>query len=159
MPGRSPFDAEQARAIVVARRHEKGALLPVLHDLQERFGYIDDAIIPVISETLNISRAETVGVISFYHDFRRAPVDGPVMKLCRAESCQAVGCEDLVAHLADKHGLHVDDQAAGPLTIETVYCLGQCALSPAALLDGEPLGRLDVAAIDAIVAKAAERAA
>ena len=113
----------------------------------------------MISETLNISRAETVGVISFYHDFRRAPVDGPVMKLCRAESCQAVGCEDLVAHLADKHGLHVDDQAAGPLTIETVYCLGHCALSPAALLDGEPLGRLDVAAIDAIVAKAAERAA
>lgn len=159
MPGRSPFDAEQARAVVVARRHEKGALLPILHDLQERFGYIDDAVIPVISEALNISRAETVGVISFYHDFRRAPVDGPVMKLCRAESCQALGCEDLVAHLEKKHGLRVDAHTEGPLTIETVYCLGHCALSPAALFDGEPLGRLDAAALDAIVANARERAA
>ena len=159
MMGKSPWDDSEARVIVTARRHEKGALLPILHDLMERFGYIDDAAIPLIADILNISRAETLGVVSFYHDFRRAPVDGPVLQLCRAESCQATGCEDLVAHLKHRHGLEVDGHGPGPLTIETVYCLGHCALSPAALLDGAPLGRLDKAAIDALVASAKERAA
>ena len=159
MMGKSPWDDSEARVIVTARRREKGALLPILHDLMERFGYIDDGAIPLIAEILNISRAETLGVVSFYHDFRRTPVDGPVLQLCRAESCQATGCEDLVAHLKLRHGLEVDGNGTGPLTIETVYCLGHCALSPAALLDGEPLARLDKAAIDAIVGSAKESAA
>ncbi len=109
-------------------------MLPILHDLQERYGYIDDAAIPLISEALNLSKAETLGVVSFYHDFRRAPVDGPVLKLCRAESCQAAGCEDLVAHLRTPvTASRSTRRTASPLTVETVYCLGHCALSPAAL--------------------------
>jgi formate dehydrogenase subunit gamma len=80
------------------------------------------------------------------------------VKLCRAESCQALGCEDLVAHLKQEHGVEVDGPGRGPLTFETVYCLGHCALSPAALIDGEPVGRLDRAKLDAIVARATGRA-
>jgi formate dehydrogenase subunit gamma len=156
MIGRSPWDAGQARALIAARCAEPGAMLPILHDLQEAFGYIDDAAIPLISEALNLSKAETLGVISFYHDFRRAPVDGPVMKLCRAESCQAAGCEDLVDHLAS-HGIEIDAHYRGPLTAETIYCLGHCALSPAALIDGRPVARLNRDKIDAIVAKAKGR--
>jgi len=157
MLGKIPWDAEQARSLIDARRGEPGAMLPILHDLQERFGYIDGAAIPLIAEALNVSKAETIGVVSFYHDFRREPVDGAVLKLCRAESCQALGCEDLVAHLARAHGLEVDGRAEGPLTIETVYCLGHCAASPAALLDGEPIGRVDRARLDAIVESARAR--
>jgi len=94
-------------------------------------------------------------VVSFYHDFRRSPVDGRVLKVCRAESCQAMGCEDLVAHLESRHGIVPDvTQAGAGLHVETVYCLGNCALSPAALLDGEPVGRLDRDRLDAIVAGA-----
>jgi formate dehydrogenase subunit gamma len=152
MLGKTPWDEEQARSLIDARRAEPGAMLPILHDLQERFGYIDSAAIPLVAEALNVSKAETIGVVSFYHDFRPEPVDGAVLKLCRAESCQALGCEDLVDHLARAHGIEVDGRASGSLTIETVYCLGHCALSPAALLDGEPIGRLDRARLDEIVA-------
>ncbi len=133
-------------------------MLPILHDLQEQFGYIDECVIPLLADALNVSRAETLGAISFYHDFRRSPVDGRVLKLCRAESCQAMGCEDLVSHLAACHGIKVDvEDDRAELHVETVYCLGNCALSPAALLDGEPIGRLDRDRIDAIVADAQGR--
>jgi formate dehydrogenase subunit gamma len=142
--------------MIAARSAEPGAMLPILHDLQQTFGYIDDAAVPLIAEALNLSKAETLGVISFYHDFRRAPVHGPVLKLCRAESCQAAGCEDLVAHLA-RHGVEIDAHDGGPLTAETVYCLGHCALSPAALIDGRPVARLDRDKIDAILADARGR--
>ena len=158
MTGRTPWDDAQARELIAANSAEPGAALPILHALQGRFGYIDDSAIPAIADALNVSKAEIHGVVSFYHDFRRAPVDGAVLKLCRAESCQALGCEDLVAHLSQTHGLEVDRvEASAPLCVETVYCLGNCALSPAALLDGEPIGRLDRGAIDEIVARTTER--
>ena len=108
MSGRTAFDVDLARTLIDRKRTLPGATLPILHDLQEQFGYIDDAAIPLIADALNISRAETLGVVSFYHDFRRSPVDGRVLKLCRAESCQAMGCEDLVSHLAVRHGVKVD---------------------------------------------------
>ena len=147
MASHSAWNASEARALIGARRSQKGAMLPILHDLQERFGYIDDEAIPLIAAALNVSRAETVGVIAFYHDFRRAPVDRPVLKLCRAESCQAAGCEELFAHLESRHGAAIE--------IETVYCLGHCAASPAAMLDGEPIARLTPASLDALLAEAA----
>ena len=155
MSGRMAFDLSLAQSLIDKKRDTPGATLPILHDLQEQFGYIDDAAIPLIADALNISRAETLGVISFYHDFRRAPVDGHELKLCRAESCQSLGCEELVSHLELRHGIKVgeEDNHSG-LQVETVYCLGNCALSPAALLDGAPIGRLDRDRIDAIVAAA-----
>jgi len=152
MTGRAPWNADEANRIIGEHRALDGATLPMLHALQEHFGYVDGAAVPLIAQALNLSRAEIHGVVTFYHDFRGAPVDGPVLKLCRAESCQSMGCEDLVAHLAAAHGMTPDDHAAGAgLKVETVYCLGNCALSPAALLDDEPIGRLDRARLDAIV--------
>jgi len=151
LSGRTAFDVDLARTLIDRKRTVPGATLPILHDLLEQFGYIDDAAIPLIADALNISRAEALGVVSFYHDFRRSPVDGRVMKLCRAESCQAMGCEDLVSHLATRHGVMVDGADAGSgIHVESVYCLGNCALSPAALLDGEPIGCLDRDRLDAI---------
>ena len=155
MPGRMAFDADLARTLIDRKRAMRGAMLPILHDLQDKFGYIDERAVPLIADALNISKAETLGVISFYHDFRRSPADGRVLKLCRAESCQAMGCEELVAHLANRHGIKPDDEdARAGLRVESVYCLGNCALSPSALLDGAPIGRLDRDRIDAIVADA-----
>ena len=155
MPHRAPFDVELARELIDRRRSTPGAALPILHDLQQQFGYIDDAAVALLADALNISRAEALGVVSFYHDFRRSPVEGRVLKLCRAESCQAMGCEDLVAHLASHHGIVADDsEPDAGLHVETVYCLGNCALSPSGLLDGEPIGRLDRDRLDAIVAGA-----
>jgi formate dehydrogenase subunit gamma len=155
LSGRMAFDLSLAQALIDRKRDRPGAALPILHDLQEQFGYIDDAAIPLVAEALNISRAETLGVISFYHDFRRAPFDGPVLKLCRAEPCQSTGCEELVSHLELRHGIKVDDEDIhSGLYVKTVYCLGNCALSPAALIDGKPIGRLNRDRIDAIVAAA-----
>jgi formate dehydrogenase subunit gamma len=155
LSGRMAFNVDLAQTLIDRKRDTPGATLPILHDLQEQFGYLDDRAIPLIADALNISRAETLGVISFYHDFRRVPVDGRVLKLCRAESCQAMSCEALVSHLEAHHGVKVDDaDGRAQLHVETVYCLGNCALSPAALLDGEPIGRLDRDRIDAIVADA-----
>jgi formate dehydrogenase subunit gamma len=158
LSGRTDFDADLARTLIDRKRTMPGATLPILHDLMEQFGYIDDAALPLIADALNISRAEALGVVSFYHDFRRLPIDGRVLKLCRAESCQAMGCEDLVSHLVVRHGVRVDgDDAGSGIHVESVYCLGNCALSPAALLDGQPIGRLDRGRLDAIVAAARGR--
>jgi formate dehydrogenase subunit gamma len=150
------WDEELASRLIDERKAADGALMPILHALQETFGYIDRAAIAQIAEALNISRADVHGVISFYHDFRAAPARGRVLKLCRAESCQAMGCEDLVDHLREAHGLTPDDETDGGLKVETVYCLGNCALSPAALLDSEPIGRLTAGKLDAVVLKARE---
>jgi formate dehydrogenase subunit gamma len=148
----------EAKSLIDAHKSEKGAMLPILQDLQEHFGYIDDGAIALIATALNVSKAETIGVVSFYHDFRHAPVSGPVLKLCRAESCQAAGCEDLVSHLEAKHGLVADAHDGGPICVETIYCLGHCAASPAAMLDGEPLANLNREALDQLVAGARGRA-
>ena len=96
-----------------------------------RLATLTDEALALMAKALNISKAEALGVVSFYPDFRRAPVDGRVLKLCRAESCQAMGCEDLVTHLEQRHGVIVDGAGRRDrLSVETVYCLGHCALSP-----------------------------
>lgn len=157
MTGAAPFQPSAAREIIESRSATPGAALPILHALQHRFGYIPDEAIAMMADALNISKADALGVVTFYPDFRRTPVRGRELKLCRAESCQATGCEDLVAHLEARHGLAPDQpDPNGALHIETVYCLGHCALSPAAMLEGEPIGRLDAAKLDAIVAEAAK---
>jgi formate dehydrogenase subunit gamma len=159
MAYRQAWDEGLANRLIEERKDAPGALLPILHALQEHFGYVDRAAVGPIAEALNLSRAEVHGVLTFYHDFRDAPAPGPVLKLCRAESCQAMGCEDLVEHLRHRHGLAPDrDDGLAGLRVETVYCLGNCALSPAALLDGAPIGRLTAAKLDAIASQAGEAA-
>jgi formate dehydrogenase subunit gamma len=146
------FDAARAKAVIGSLAGLDGAPLPILHALQEEFGYIDQRAVPLIAEALNLSRAEVHGTISFYHDFKSAPSGRHVLKICRAESCQSMGAEALVERLAFMHRLGLGSTSNdGGLTVEAVYCLGNCALSPAALLDGEPIGRLDEATIDEIV--------
>ena len=99
------------RALARIRELEKlpGALLPVLHALQEEFGYVDGAAIPLIAEALNISEAEVFGVIGFYHDFRQKPPGKHILKICRAESCQAMGCENLIRHIERKAGIRLGE--------------------------------------------------
>lgn len=151
----STWNVEVARRLIEGLSGLEGATLPILHALQDEFGYVDKAAIPLIADALNVSRAEVHGAITFYHEFRDAPPQGRVIKLCRAEACQAVGCEDLVDHLRRRHGVTVDDRHAhSAIHVETVYCLGNCALGPAALVDGELIARLDVDRLSALCAGA-----
>src|SRR5271169_5127606 len=133
----------------------EGPLLPILHALQEEFGYVDEAAEPLIAEALNLTRAEVHGVITFYHDFRRQPAGRHVLKLCRAEACQAAGGDPLAVHAEARLGMAIGTTAAdGSVTLEAVYCLGLCSVAPSAMLDGRPVGRLDLGRLDAMLAEA-----
>jgi formate dehydrogenase subunit gamma len=127
------IDESELGRIIALHLGREGALLPMLHAIQDSLGYIPDAAVPLIAEALNQSRAEIHGAISFYHDFRRTPATRPVLKLCRAEACQARGGDAVAAALA---GLE-------RIAIEPVYCLGLCASGPAAMIGSEVFGRLD----------------
>jgi formate dehydrogenase subunit gamma len=128
--------------------------LPILHALQETFGYIDQTAEPMIAEALNISRAEVHGVFTFYHDFRSEPAGRHVLKLCRAEACQATGGEALAARAEAKLGVTFGKTTAdGHVTLEPIYCLGLCSISPSAMVDGRIVGRLDEKKLDAIIAE------
>jgi formate dehydrogenase subunit gamma len=128
--------------------------LPILHALQETFGYIDQTAEPMIAEALNISRAEVHGVFTFYHDFRSEPAGRHVLKLCRAEACQATGGEALAARAEAKLGVAFGNTTAdGRVTLEPIYCLGLCSISPSAMVDGRIVGRLDEKKLDAIIAE------
>ena len=129
-----------------------GALLPVLHAIQDALGFIPPEAVPRIAHALNLSQAEVHGVISFYHDFRSSPTGGHVLKLCRAEACQSMGSDALAAHLTERLGIAWKETSHdGTLTIEPVYCLGNCALSPALMIDGKLRGRITPEVLDGIV--------
>jgi formate dehydrogenase subunit gamma len=136
------WDEGAARSLLQPYRNADGALLPALHTLVATFGYVDDRAIPLVAEVLNLSRAEVAGVVSFYTDFRRSPPGRHVVKVCRAEACQAVGAEAFVARLEERLAMAMDTTSPdGAVTLETVYCLGNCALGPAVLIDGRLYGR------------------
>lgn len=128
-------------------------LLPALHALMEQVGHIPDDAIAVLAKTHNVSRADVEGVIGFYHDFRRAPRAGRLLRICRAESCQAMGSESLATH-AERCAAALPESAAGApaVTIETVYCLGNCACSPAAEIDGRVIGRVSARQLEQLIA-------
>ncbi len=150
-----PFEEGRALELIQELSGLEGPMLPILHALQEEFGYVDRAAIPLIAEALNVSLAEVHGTISFYHYFHGEPVGRHVLKICRAEACQSMGVDKLLAHLKNAHGLGPGETLpGGHLTVEAVYCLGHCAASPACLIDGEPVGRLDATRLDALVAEA-----
>lgn len=136
--------AEDIRAIIAREAHREGPMLPILHALQDHFGYIPHLAPDLIAEALTLTRAEVHGVISFYHDFRAAPAGRHTVKLCRAEACQSMGAKALETELLTHFGL--DAFGTTPdrrVTIEPVYCLGLCACAPAAMIDGRVLGRAD----------------
>jgi formate dehydrogenase subunit gamma len=154
-PSPSPLSPEQADVVdeaIAARRQQPGALLPILHAIQDRLGFIPPDAVPRIADGLNLSRADVHGVVSFYHDFRSAPPGQHVLKLCRAEACQAMGYDKLAARLRERYGVAYGETTAdGALTLEAVYCLGNCALSPAVQLDGRLHGRVTPERLDALV--------
>jgi formate dehydrogenase subunit gamma len=140
------------RAIAADYGNAPDQLIEILHKVQEALGYVPDAVLPALADVLNLSRAEVHGVVTFYHDFRREPAGRHVLKMCRAEACQAVGCEALVAHAEARLGVACGGTSAdGRVTLEPVYCLGLCATGPSAMLDGEVIGRLTAARLDALL--------
>jgi formate dehydrogenase subunit gamma len=154
-PFYEPWDAARGGEIIAKHTHLEGATLVILHALQEAFGYVPEPTIPMIADALNLSRAEVHGVFTFYHDFRREPAGRHVLKLCRAEACQAAGGDALAARAETKLGITIGSTTADDrVTLEPIYCLGLCATAPSAMLDGRVVGRLDEARIDALVAEA-----
>lgn len=159
----SPAAADATMAALVseiAARHraKRGALLPILHAVQEALGYIPPEAIPILAGELNLSRADVHGVVSFYHDFRSQPAGRTTVLLCRAEACQAVGARRLESHLRDQHALAVGETSPdGAVTVEQVFCLGNCALGPAVQIDGTLYGRVDEARLSAILSEAVAR--
>jgi len=131
-------------ALIEAELAREGPLLPILHALQAAFGHVPEAALPMIAEALNIGRTEVYGALSFYHDFRTEPAGAPVVKICRAEACQARGGRAL--ERAIEAGL------AGA-RVEPVYCLGLCANGPAAMVDGRPMAAATVEKLAAEVAR------
>lgn len=146
------WDRDTVRNVIASLKDKPGALLPILHGIQDTLGYVPPDSIPLIAEALNLSRAEVHGVIGFYHYFRTAPPGQHTLYVCRAESCQAMGSEALETY-AKKH-LGIDyhettrDQA---FSLEPVYCLGNCACSPAIMVDKEVYGRVTPERFDEIM--------
>jgi len=150
-----PWEPDLVRGIAEELKTQEGALLPILHALNERFGYVDERAAPLLAEVLNLSRAEVHGVISFYHDFRVAPAGKVTVKICRAEACQSLGALALIERLCARHHIALGDTSAAGVTIEPVYCLGNCACAPAAMVNGRLHGRLDAERLDRLVTEAA----
>jgi len=139
------------RRVLDAQRQQPGALLPILHAIQDELGHVPPAAVAEIAEALNLSRAEVHGVISYYHHFRSEAPKGPVVQVCRAEACQARGGEALWAHACSK-------AAGAAVTLEPVYCLGLCATAPAMSIDDKPYARVGVSKFDHLLAQLKEAA-
>ena len=146
--------AREAAAIALRHGNRPDALIEILHDLQEEIGHVPEAALPALAKALNLSRAEVHGVVTFYHDFRRAPAGRHIIKVCRAEACQSMGANELVGmierYLKVKLGQTTAD---GAITVEAAYCLGNCALSPAVMVDEKLVGRVDAKKFEKIVAE------
>src|SRR6201997_5108237 len=154
-PVYEPWDSARGAEIIAEHSALEGATLVILHALQEAFGYVPEAAIPMVAEALNLSRAEVHGVFTFYHDFRRKPAGKHVLKLCRAEACQAAGGDAVAARAQARLGIAMGNTTPDDrVTLEPIYCLGLCATAPSAMLDGRVVGMLDEARIDALVAEA-----
>lgn len=144
---------ELARVICAAHDNRPDELLEIFHDVQGEFGFIPEPVVGVIANALNLSRADVYGVLSFYHDFRRAPAGRHVVKICRAEACQAMHTDAVCAHAEQRLGTQFGETSPdGEFTLEAVYCLGNCARSPAMMIDGSLYGCVDNKRFDAIIA-------
>lgn len=147
--------APRVQAIVDRLMALEGPLLPILHEVQDEFGYVPQEALPVIAEALNLSRAEVHGVMTFYHDYRNHPTGRHVLKICRAEACQSMGGDAVEARIKKALGIDFHQTTLdGAVTLEPVYCLGLCSCAPAAMLDGTLHARLDDASVDALVQEA-----
>lgn len=134
--------------------HVPGGLLPLLHDLQHEIGHIPPAFVPEIAQGLGLSRAEVHGVISFYHEFRTRPAGRHIVQICRAEACQAMGSRTLEVHAKSRLGVAFGETTAdGAVTLEPVYCLGNCACPPSVRIDDAIHARVDGERFDQLVSE------
>jgi len=143
---------DEISAVIGPLKDMPGALLPILHALQDRFGHVPETAVPLVAKALNLSRAEVHGTITYYHHFRQHPAGRHVLHVCRAEACQAVGADALVAHArkslsCDFHETTKDNA----ITLEPAYCLGQCAIGPSMLIDEEIHAKVTPARFDSLV--------
>jgi formate dehydrogenase subunit gamma len=158
MKSRETCNEQAIESIVSPLKNKPGALMLILHEVQNRFGYIPRESVRLIAKGLNLSRAEVHGVITFYHDFRMEPPGRHIIKVCRAESCQAMGGAALASHATARLGVDFGDTSkGGEYTLEPVYCLGNCACSPAVMVDEDLYGRVTQDRFDAIIAGLEER--
>ena len=128
-------------------------LVQVLHAFVDRYGFISEEAIRQIADELNLSRADVHGVVSFYHDFRTTPPGKHVVKICQAEACQAMGGRELTAHAERNLGVEMHNTTGdGKVSLEPVYCLGNCACAPAVMIDDKVYGRVDAARLDSLIA-------
>lgn len=143
----------KALAVCAAHGNKPDELLEIFHSLQHELGYVPESTLPVIANALNLSRAEVHGVVTFYHDFKREPVGRHTIKICRAEACQSMGTDHLCSHAEKSLKTEMGGTTAdGNVTIEQVFCLGNCALSPAILIGDKLYGKVDAKRFDEIVA-------
>jgi formate dehydrogenase subunit gamma len=147
--------AGHVRHIATTLRDVRGPLLPILHAVQEDLGYVDPADVPVIADVLNLSVAEVHGVVTFYRDFRRAPAGRTTVRICQAEACRSVGAEALGEHAKRRTGVGCGETTSdGAITLDEVFCLGNCALAPAVQVDERLHGRVSPARFDALLGEA-----
>lgn len=145
---------QSVREIAEARRGERGALLPVLHAVQDAFGHVDADAVRVVADVLNLSQADVHGVVTFYRDFRQLPPARVSVRICRAEACQSVGAEDLAEHARRRLGVDFGEiTPGGGLGLDDVFCLGNCALGPSVMIDDRLHGRVDPDRLDALLAE------
>ena len=158
-PPSSPVEM-QALTACAAHGNKPDELLEILHDLMHQIGHVPEAVLPVIANALNLSRAEVHGVVTFYHDFKREPAGQHLIKICRAEACQSMGTDQLCSHVEKKFNIEMGATSKdGKFTIEQVFCLGNCALSPAVLIGDKLYGKVDAKRFDEIVAGLAKESA
>jgi len=152
------WDRATVERIATSLKHKPGALMVILRRVQDALGWVPADAVPVIAKILNLSRAEVHGVVTFYHDFRHHPPGKNVIKVCRAESCQAMGAVALAEHIKDRLGCDFGEtRADGAFTFDAVYCFGNCACSPAVAVNGKLLGRVTPKRFDEALAKATAR--
>ncbi|HUN58041.1 MAG TPA: formate dehydrogenase subunit gamma [Candidatus Binataceae bacterium] len=148
------WDKAKLIAIIDELKHRPGPLLVILRRIQDELGWVPADAVPLIASELRLSRAEVHGVISFYHDFKHAPLGLNIIKLCRAESCQAMGAVALADHLKSRLGIDFGQTTSDHnFTLEAVYCLGNCACSPAAVVNGELIGRATADRLDQAISE------
>lgn len=148
------FDPAVVETIAARLKDRPGALMLILREVQDRFGYVPRDGVPLIARALNLSRAEVHGVVTFYHDFRHRPPGRNVIRLCRAESCQAMGAVALAEHVRGRLGVEFGETTRdGEFTLEAVYCLGNCGCSPAMVLNDELYGRVSPERFDRLLAE------
>jgi len=148
-----PSESETVRRIIADLKERPGPVLEVLHAIQAALGYVPPEAVPLVADGLNVSRAEVHGVVTFYHYFRDTPPGRHTVSLCRAEACQSMGAENLAEHAKRRLGVDFHETTPdGQFSLEPVYCLGNCACSPAAMIDGRLHGRLTPERFDALIA-------